>query len=97
MIDGSVDDPRTRYESTAGAEVLVDAGEDVAHPELLAGAREDPFPERRVVGDAVGAVEAARALERRAVNVTEHDAAIDVCDAIVVVAEHAIGVGESDT
>ena len=40
--------------------------------------------------------EAARALERRAVDITEHDPTIDVGDPIVVVAEHAVGVRDAN-
>src|SRR3982751_4916379 len=96
MIDRGVHDSRPRDEAAARAEVLVDAGKYVADAELLAVAREDSFPERRIVGDAVSAVEATRALERAAVDITEHDPAINIGDAIVVAAEHAVGVRDTD-
>src|SRR3954470_145084 len=96
MIDRGAHDSRPRDEPAARAEVLVDAGKYVADAELLAVARKDSFPERRIVGDAVNAVEAARALERRAVDIAEHNPTIDVGDAIVVVAEHAVGIRDTD-
>ena len=97
MIDVRADDSRTRDESAPSAKVIADAVEQVAQPELFAVARKDSFPQRSVERHARGSVEAFRALERSAVDIAEHDAAIDIGDAIVIVAEHAVGVSHADS
>src|SRR3954469_756188 len=96
MIDAGVNDPWPRDKSAARQEVLADAGEDVAEAEFLPVPRELAFPESCVARQAGGLVEAPRGLKRRGVDISEDDAAVDVGYAIVIAAEHAIGVGDAD-
>src|SRR4051812_27488466 len=96
MIDSGVDDARPRDESAARKEILADAGEDIAEPEFLSVAGELAVPQRCVARSARRFVEASRSLKRRGVNIPEDDTTVDVGDAIVIAAEHAIGVSDAD-
>src|SRR4051812_28595137 len=96
MIDAGVNDPWPRDKSAARQEILADAGEDVAEPEFLSVAGELAVPQRCVARYARRFVEASRSLKRRGVNIPEDDTTVDVGDAIVIAAEHAIGVSDAD-
>ena len=64
---------------------------------MLAVAREDSFPQRRVPHYCVCFIKAAGSLERRAVDLAEDNPPVDVGDAIVISAEHAIGVRDAES
>src|ERR1700680_1973167 len=95
MIDPRVDDSRSRDESAPRPKIFADAGHDIAQTESLAVTRKDSFPKRSVAHDSARLVEASRPLERGAVHFSEHNAAVDVRDAIVVAAEYTVGVRDA--
>src|SRR5207253_9289575 len=88
---------RTRDEAAPGAEVVTDPGEEVTQTELLAVARKDSFPQRPVAHYSVRFVEASYTLEGRAVDLSENNSPVDVSDAVVISAEHTIGVRAAES
>src|SRR5919204_5363797 len=97
MIDVRAHHARPRDESTTRAEVVTDAGEQVMNAELFSIAREARAPQGRGDRHARCSIEAARALQIHAVDITEHQSAVDIGNTIVVVAKNAVGVGDADT
>src|SRR2546423_3308767 len=96
MVDVGAHDAGPGDEAAARAEIFADSSEQITRPELLAVAREDRPPQWRAQVYAGSSVEASSALQAQTVDVTKHQSTVDVGNSIVVVADHAIRVGEAD-
>ena len=97
MIDRRVHDSGARDESAQRAEVLADAGHRVAEARIACRCARKFLPTAaRSASTPRVLSKLSRVLERAAVHLAEHDAAVDVGDAIVVAADDAIGVRHAD-